>query len=96
MKNTKHTQGPWYWEQDQYLFGNDRQFEVLNGTIYNKADARLIAAAPELLEALESVEPIVSECFKNQVELNYGEVSEHTKGKLVNLRNAIRKAKGDS
>lgn len=63
MKSTKHTPGPWKYVQDEggrYSFNSvvaaDGTVVIRNGDYdeYNactEADAKLIAAAPELLEA---------------------------------------------
>ena len=60
-KNAKHTPGPWYAAN----MGNDSQGLVIDentGTniavTYDKRDARLIAAAPNLLAALEEIERV--------------------------------------
>jgi hypothetical protein len=62
MKNTTHTPGPW-----EILGGNDPEFpsvvsprfgeicDLENGLGGGRANARLIAAAPELLAALQSI-----------------------------------------
>lgn len=65
--NTKHTPGPWEWDGSVWNYdseneapwlvqsGSDHRVFVLLGSIKanKEADARLIAAAPELLEALQ-------------------------------------------
>ena len=63
MSDTKHTPGPWkanfVISGAAYIFGGDRNFaRVFNewqDEANREANARLIAAAPELLEALESI-----------------------------------------
>lgn len=68
---SKHTPGPWYWEssgRDDDLkrlmgsygdhicwFGNDDHHDGCAGFEPSKEDMDLIAAAPDLLEALEYV-----------------------------------------
>lgn len=53
-----YTPGPWVWtgvEGCNHLFGKDSElimFEV--GGLFCKGDARLIAAAPEMFEALKN------------------------------------------
>jgi hypothetical protein len=62
-----HTPGPWHWDdgKDKDMpklmapsgkvcdFGNDRQYYPTAGEPPNEADSRLIAAAPDLLKALQ-------------------------------------------
>jgi len=67
MSEAKHTPGPWNWdgnvwqydekEEAPWLWGNGEKQRVLSGDIHcnTKADARLIAAAPDLLKALERI-----------------------------------------
>ena len=70
MEN-KHTPGPWFWhygiDGDTKMdvltsstskvcdFGDCETYYPIEGTPPNEADAKLIAAAPELLEALIEV-----------------------------------------
>ena len=60
----KHTPGPWVWGEDYCgLYGSGRDREVMTHQRFEgmwlshvdsqEANARLIAAAPDLLEALE-------------------------------------------
>ena len=63
--NTKHTPGPWHVDRDAFeraarLRGGDNMRLILRwdafarrGSIEAEANARLIAAAPDLLEALQ-------------------------------------------
>jgi hypothetical protein len=65
MSNTKHTPGPWMVDRPGTLF-HIRTMDEINGTVATcdpcdfatqeqLANARLIAAAPELLEALREL-----------------------------------------
>ena len=61
-----HTPGPWHWDEGEdedmpelvaqsgrvCWFGNDTQYYPTAGDPPNKADSRLIAAAPDMLNAL--------------------------------------------
>lgn len=65
--STKHSPGQW--ESDDYgapeqLYGIRAQFVILSqdgpvAYVYTEADARLIAAAPDLLEALREMVSVV-------------------------------------
>ena len=57
----KHTPGPWKIEVTQDAWGNDEfdimdsgGYSLLTDFVHRKEDAKLMAAAPELLEDLES------------------------------------------
>jgi hypothetical protein len=60
-KGSKHTKGPWYVKDRagpgditcEVCYGNDD--ECITDGVYEKADARLIAVAPDLLEACKSI-----------------------------------------
>ena len=53
----KHTPGPWHWDNDDLFHGDDKVLDFGCGCCTDKdptdADKSLIAAAPDLLEALE-------------------------------------------
>lgn len=68
MSKTKHTPGPWVVKSARSGFYVESQFDVIvdsldesgrYGAIDDEANARLIAAAPELLEALEKLYALV-------------------------------------
>jgi hypothetical protein len=55
---SKHTPGPWCMESffhGQYDVYSEVTDDFISGGTISEADARLIAAAPDLLEALEKV-----------------------------------------
>jgi len=58
VSEMKHTPGPWHPAHDQVVTDNDSlicSLSGLRGPGYTQANARLIAAAPELLEALRGL-----------------------------------------
>lgn len=63
MSKPKHTPGPWTIHSN----GHIRQLDPLGHNFIprNEADKHLIAAAPEMLEALESVQEIIRESFRD-------------------------------
>lgn len=91
---SKHTLGPWrnvigYDGSCTILAGRDYNLEciaLIKSTLCCQADARIIAAAPELLEALEFMVAM----FANSIQID-GYV-----GPAINqARAAIAKAKGE-
>lgn len=101
--NAQHTPGPWEW-RDTTLYGTGSEFinAIVNDdgcTVYRdspvdafqaeiEANKRLIAAAPELLSALELAEVFVAKFEDDQ---DYTEGQTET---LHAVRAAISKAKG--
>ena len=89
----KYTPGPWSlsanYHQTQKVVSDSCEIVKLPPTEVGKANARLIAAAPEMLEALE-------ECYKYWVPApeNYNEHSYFPS--IGRIREAIAKAKGES
>jgi hypothetical protein len=89
----KHTPGPWLWT-GQYgrsnLFGADSElvlFEV--GGLYCKGDALLIAAAPEMLEALKEARNFVGQFVRYEPPKNHRDTL-----LLDKIEAAIAKAEG--
>ena len=96
--NTKHTPGPWRWDSYGALIGPNME-DVLYAqemqntaglVVDNEANARLIAAAPELLESLEAVIGILDALWFPGREPNY--VDSHPAAKA---REVIAKARGE-
>jgi hypothetical protein len=92
----EHTPGPWYIHKDYYdnptgknhqimYKSGDAQHTSLCRVIQNPGDAHLIAAAPDLLAALERV----LECHRLKISLDTNAAA------LEQARAAIRKAKGE-
>jgi hypothetical protein len=97
--NGQHTPGPWTHQADStFSTLGDRRLVGANlispGIVFGglgpetDANARLIAAAPELLAALKLAEPIVA--------LAYGRNPQYPSNShaLTNVRDAIAKAEG--
>lgn len=57
----KHIEGPWFINKDLYLISKDHRI-VGHVADFNEQDAQLIAAAPEMLEALENLVQAIAEC----------------------------------
>ena len=83
---SKHTPGPWSWGSDyRGLYGSGEDNDVLSTAYYEnmwlahkrdeaerEANARLIAAAPDLLEALQSAIPFMEDEWGHCSELSCG------------------------
>ena len=96
MSESKHTPGPW--EAIHYA-GTDAYSDVVAGRValvdgshsnplLSPEDARLIAAAPDLLEALE-------DCMALLLSENAWQVGDARRIAAINARAAILKAKGE-
>ena len=102
---SKHTPGPWRWDTEyQGLYNMDApeavlEFEPWEGMRleYHKdqgrreANANLIAAAPDLLEALEALK---REIILSDVDMDY--IAEHFQPHIDKAAAAIAKARGQS
>jgi len=91
---SKHTSGPWHYEDERYatkcvigVENDDRWVAHCQPEFNGEANGRLIAAAPDLLFALEEAMWIV---------IHRGLMGEHrTAATLELMRQAITKAKGE-
>jgi len=90
---SEHTKGPWearWSERGQYWFIDHPQQEgsaTLTKLNCDEADARLISAAPDLLEALEALLPIAARVIQGTTD---------GQPMLRQARSAINKATGDA
>lgn len=95
MSESKFTPGPWSvgrgyeishaikgWKYYPIHYGHDE--ENVCDIVYNKADAELIAAAPEMYAELERIEDILEDSE------DCGEIS------LDRIKSILRKARGES
>lgn len=105
MSNTKHTKGPWHTvetvvaqlnpEEKAYFIASEKN--EVHGLLYGlkESDAQLIAAAPDLLEALEFLVKSFPE-LQTDEELSGADVIEHLANHWDIFIKAIAKAKGES
>ncbi len=87
MTKTKHTPGPWEYryskETDKHYVGSgvcciiDEAFATIEtkdrGKKERQANARLIASAPDLLEALKYARSCIAYCRKNHKDIQSGD-----------------------
>jgi hypothetical protein len=96
MNEIKHTPGPWHWDDTVWDYDPEQQSPwlvdenddwVLCGEIKcNEANARLIAAAPELLESLMAV--------IGKLEKHFGSIDPVAGTPMAKAYEAIAKATG--
>jgi hypothetical protein len=102
MNNAQHTPGPWVYEKTGYVKSEGCYIaEVLHGPDCPDVDevkenARLIAAAPDLLKALEACEEIMRRAIGDRLPILKGTYCEEEdwQAALRKARSAIAKAKG--
>jgi hypothetical protein len=90
-----HTPGPWTVHKTTNLRLSFHIRGAASGhlaLVFNEADARLIAAAPDLLAALRQAEDLISATFENMTTGDAGEAT----AELRAIRAAIAKAEGRS
>lgn len=86
MKEFKGNPGPWHWEGK--VLCNDANIVGGDGWAFNDADKKLIAAAPELLEALQRITPMY-EALMRDCGLEHKEM-------IATSHAAIKKALGET
>lgn len=82
MSNTKHTPGPWHTDGKDVWVENGLNVDQASITrrVDTEANARLIAAAPELLDALQM---LANKVFGH----GYGEPTEDDRQRIIALLN---------
>ena len=94
---SKPTPGPWKVTPDSFVMTDDRPSigiaKVITHTKEFPANARLIAAAPDLLEALKSIEWITANCPAFCPDCGHDRAAGHH-SKYCQLAAAIAKAEG--
>ena len=86
--NTNHTPGPWKVISVDWTPSGNARFEIEGIHRTGIADARLIAAAPELLAVLERVQSMFSYQFEGGLTGCMADLS-------IDVRAAISKATGE-
>jgi 2C-methyl-D-erythritol 2,4-cyclodiphosphate synthase len=95
--NTKHTQGPWKQVARAWIVADAGVVLTAQGDI-KEADARMIAAAPDMLEALLTIEKSITEYLHERagsVLLDW-DFGEGFGGSIDTVRAAIAKATGEA
>ena len=99
ITQNQHTPGPWRWE-DKTLIGSNDCFVDKD----DAADARLIAAAPELLSALETIVSSYGELMRSKgAKSNLGQdfsaadwLGSRLGGHIAKAEDLIMRAKGEA
>lgn len=105
--STKHTPGPWSLSEETLRDGlksklvhgiPEGMIAIVRvehqGAYYGDANARLIAAAPDLLEAVRATRALVSEAAATGFNWSDGDWAERLYGNQAVLSAAIAKAEG--
>lgn len=95
---SKHTPGPWYWDFDRDGLASLRSDHGDDGPIMidvdcypDVADRALIAAAPDLLEALETITALYADEMYSERSIKEEDLPE-----VMAARKAIARAKGEA
>lgn len=98
-----HTPGPWEWNEASKIDRDYCQMLLAHGTtvLYHaarwkvlKADLHLIAAAPDLLDALKAALPWVALATARDPETTHPQALANAAEDLASLKAAIAKAEG--
>jgi hypothetical protein len=106
MKNTKHTPGPWQFNEyshytDFTIWGGDGSFPIVTefddrgDHTVTTANARLIAAAPDLLAALQRAEALLRIAFNPGIDKNVTLCASSCQWAANEARLALAKAQGE-
>lgn len=99
--DAKHTPGPWRYERDpegtgyvahSHVWGPRVHIETSGNLDYTESDMRLIAAAPELLEAVNIC--LAAELARQKRLLPNAPATTYTEDRIAKIRAAIAKATG--
>ena len=100
VRKTAWTPGPWRVNRvgpyEEYWVTNDHYDAGPARIVMKEADARLIAAAPELYEALERTNGLVAEAAMTGFNFHDGNWAERLFENQATISNALRKARGES
>lgn len=96
MAETKHTPGPWFWDQTHDRWTVHRGPNSTPIACGTDGDARLIAAAPDALEFAQFYDTYMSEQFPDGLQKNYDNRTLHPKAAETwgRCKNFIAKATG--
>ena len=95
MNESKHTPGPWYakgediWNADEKMYGIARNFSAISPSQTTRANAALIAAAPDMYEALQELSQLTADYYSEKVH-----TPEYAFARIMTARAALAKAEG--
>lgn len=96
MTNTKHTPGPWEVGEEGEILAGSSEFLVAtayHGRPAQEANARLIAAAPELLKTVKELVSLVCDSGLGTIS-EYLPVNPESIERIKRARQAIARAEG--
>lgn len=80
MAQFKGTPGPWEVENQEFVVKGEKTIAAVGGFIMNdddRANSKLIGAAPELLEALRQLRNLVQDCYHGDKDAQYWNDEHH-------------------
>jgi hypothetical protein len=88
----KHTPGPWHLVSDQHVY--DRHRHLIAKVALKPGNGILIAAAPELLAAIQETTPLLDACARNAERLGQRQFAAQLLTIISANRAALAKANG--